>query len=134
MCSTNWFNYYGVNNFIKYIQDIEKLNDDIIKEEFLERIFHCFQIDLLQWSEIEFILVFKGRLSISDIDNLEYYRVQMFIKNYEKYLDEERKHREKEEASTNGKVPIFNQRDLMSQSNKLIQNNSNMIPKIPTLK
>lgn len=77
------------------------IDDEKIKNNFLEKIYSFFQIDLEKWMEIEFHLVYKGRLTISEIDNMEYYRVQYFLQNYQNYLEEENKRKQEQEGKQN---------------------------------
>lgn len=107
------------------------IDDESKKESFLEKLFSFFQIDLERWYEIEFILVFKGRMSISDIDSMEYFRVQYFMQNYKKYIEEENARN----SEKNGNKDMFNSPEkFMKQSQGMMKNGSSNVgfPKIPT--
>ena len=113
-----------------YSKLITLIDDEENRESFLEKLFSFFQIDLENWYEIEFILVFKGRMSISDIDSMEYYRVQYFMENYKKYMEEEKARNEEK----NGKDLFNNPEKFMKQSQGMMKNSASSaaFPKIPT--
>ena len=106
----------------------------IVNETFINfknRVFKLFQVNLKNLQEIEFHLCFKCHLTISDFDNMEYYRMQYFVQNYTNYLEEKKK--QEEQQNNNGR----NQKDLfktdpgalMKNATKSMSGNTSM-PKL----
>jgi len=119
--STSW-----LDNLYENIQNLDKIRKEILIENFHENIFSMFQIDLEKWGEMEFVLTFKGRLNPETIDNLEFWRVQQYVNNYKEYL----KKQKEEEEKSNGKNNIFNQSNLMRDSQKMMGDTKKGMPNI----
>jgi hypothetical protein len=52
---------------------------------------------LTNWFKIEFLCLYKLHLSPLDLDNMEFYRIEYMLKNFEEALDEEDKQYKKQE-------------------------------------
>lgn len=48
------------------------------------------------WFKIEFICTYKLNISPLELDQMEFYRIEYLLKNYEAALDEEEKHYNKQ--------------------------------------
>ena len=99
-------------------EEIEKILYDSY-ESVKDKIFQLFQIDLENWYETEFILIYKLNLNPSDIDNVDYYRIETWIENYKTWLEKEKEAREKEES---GKGHTLKNKELMKQSKDMMRN------------
>lgn len=51
-----------------------------------------FQVDLSNWMEFEFLLIFKLGLTVEGIDNLPYWRTQYFMESFKEFLTEQQKY------------------------------------------
>lgn len=99
---------------------IFKLKQQWIDEQHVkESFFKLFQIDLENWFELEYILIKDLGMTVTDIDNMEYYRFQYLIENHKKRIEKEKERQEKEEKQTGDKFN-FNQmaREQQSQMKK----------------
>lgn len=70
-----------------------------------------FQIHLASWSKIEFIFAHKLHISPIDLQELEFYRIQYILKEYEEYVEKENQEYQKQQkdAERQSKVPSMQQ-------------------------
>lgn len=52
------------------------------------------------WNKIEFIFCFKLHIAPSELERLEFYRIEYIIKQYEEYVEKENKQYEKQQSDT----------------------------------
>lgn len=52
------------------------------------------------WNKIEFIFCHKLHVSPIDLQQLEFYRIQFILKEYEEYIDRENKEYEKQKRES----------------------------------
>lgn len=78
------------------------------EERFKQNLFTLFQINLENWINTEFALAFHAKLPIQTQDEMEFWRLQIYIENYKKYVEEKNKESE-------GK----NSRDVFSMDNAM---------------
>jgi hypothetical protein len=52
------------------------------------------------WNKIEFIFAFKLHIPPSELERLEFYRIQYLIKEYEEHVQKENKEYEKQQKAT----------------------------------
>lgn len=57
------------------------------------------------WSKIEFIFAHKLNTSPIDLQELEFYRIQYILKEYEEYVERENKEYEKQQREANKQTP-----------------------------
>jgi len=69
------------------------MSNDYKKENLLnnwENIIKMFQVDLNNWFEMEFILLKNLRIQPSELDRMDFYRVELIIENFKKYAEKEK--------------------------------------------
>lgn len=57
------------------------------------------------WSKLEFIFAFKLHIPPSEMERLEYYRIDGIFKEYEAHVERENKEYEKQNKQQKGSVP-----------------------------
>ena len=60
-------------------------------------LFSLFQIHLANWDKIEFLLMYKLQLNPLVLDQMEFYRIENLIANFEEQLQKENKEYEKQQ-------------------------------------
>jgi len=83
-------------------------------------------VDLTNWGETEFILSFKGRLSLLELDELEFWRVQSYIQQYSSYLEKEKEQQQDQKGN------MFNQNDMLKQAKQMQKDGMGNMPKFNT--
>jgi hypothetical protein len=74
---------------------------------------------------VEFLLLKILRLQPSELDKMEFYRVEYLMENLKEWNEKEKNHREKEEAD-NG----FDASSMTSQANSMFKGAQNGMPNI----
>lgn len=72
---------------------------------------------MTNWFEVEFVLLKQLKLQPSELDRMEFYRVEYLMENYKDYIDKEAKTRKERESEQMAK---YNPKSMTS-SNKGLQ-------------
>lgn len=125
--------YY--NNFIAAIDYlIEKRKKGNPLDSFSEELFKTFQVDIVRLFEYKHIFYQKLRIQPSEIENMMYYEFEFTVENLQKWVEEEKKQREKEEGDNKS----IDQKSMMRDSQNMMKSQqakmpSMAIPKMPKL-
>lgn len=52
----------------------------------------------MNWPKVEFLFAFKLHVSPTELDNMEFYRIEYLLKEYEDYVNKENEEYEKQKA------------------------------------
>ena len=77
------------------------------------------------WFEVEFLLLKILRLQPSELDKMEFYRVEYLMENLKEWNEKEKNHREKEESDKG-----FDASSMTSQANSMFKNAQTGMPNI----
>jgi hypothetical protein len=83
---------------------------------------------LENWFELEFVLLKVLKLQPSELDRMEYYRVEYLMENLEKYNEKENQHRKKEEEAQKSEYGDMSPSGMMNMSNNMMKNAQTSMP------
>lgn len=121
--------YY--NNFIAAIDYlIEKRKKGNPLDSFSEELFKTFQVDIVRLFEYKHIFYQKLRIQPSEIENMMYYEFEFTVENLQKWVEEEKKQREKEEGDNKS----IDQKSMMRDSQNMMKSQQAKMPSMATPK
>lgn len=83
------------------------------------------------WFEVEYILLKTLRLQPSEVDNMEFYRVEILLENHKKWVEKENEERKKQDNET--KATGFDKSSMSSQTNSMMKDAAKGLPKMGSL-
>lgn len=86
---------------------------------------------MANYYETEFILIHEANCSFKELDDLEYYRMQYFIKNLNEFNKKKKEQEEKNNGDNKG-MKLFDKGSLMAESRSMMK--SAKTPSIPDIK
>ena len=87
---------------------------------------------MTNWFEVEFVLLKHLKLQPSEIDRMEFYRVEYLLENWKEHTEKEQKHRKDEEDRQSAEYsPSAMQRQQGSMMQKYMGQNN--MPKMPSM-
>jgi hypothetical protein len=97
---------------------------------------------LTNWFEVEFVLLKHLKLQPSELDAMEFYRVEYLLENWKEHTEKENKSRKEQESDTTDKYsPSAMQRSQSSMMKNYMGGNNNLgsmggnmsMPKMPNM-
>ncbi|MFW6246694.1 MAG: hypothetical protein ACOC22_00765 [bacterium] len=84
------------------------------------------------WHKLEFILNHKEGISPLELEQMEFYRVELFIQHFEEQIDKEREEQKKQEREQKSQEKSFNTSKMIKQAQRNMGNiKPPSIPNIP---
>ena len=108
-------------NTIVQKQKLEDVARDYFIRSIEERIFGSFQVDYLELLKLEFIFTYKLHVSPLEMDQMEFFRVQYMVENYNEEIkrdEEQKKAQHKAEEAEQKRQESKAKRDSASQQKK----------------
>jgi hypothetical protein len=111
---------------------IKDVNDECIDqniEDFKKQTFTLFQIDIVNYLELKFMLMYKCRMQPSEVEKLDYYELEYTVENWKKWLDKEKEAHDEEEKKSKGST--YKQDRYMQDAGNMVNKygvNKNSMP------